>query len=63
MISPNNSTLTEAEIKSLVVRERYYRDTCQWEKLRNSYHPDPAKTHIEITWSVFQRTTDIRFCS
>jgi hypothetical protein len=42
--------LTESEIKSLLVRERYYRDTNQWEKLRSSYHPDASKTHIDITW-------------
>ncbi|KAL2784640.1 hypothetical protein BJX64DRAFT_286420 [Aspergillus heterothallicus] len=42
--------LTESEIKSLLVRERYYRDTNQWEKLRSSYHPDASRTHIDITW-------------
>lgn len=40
----------ELQIKSLLVRERYYRDTCQWEKLRAAYHPDPSRTHIKITW-------------
>lgn len=38
------------QIKSLLVRERYYRDSCQWDKLRDSYHPDPSKTHVEISW-------------
>jgi hypothetical protein len=42
--------LTELEIKSLLVRERYYRDTAQWQKLRESYHPDASKTHINISW-------------
>ena len=42
--------LAEAEIKSLVVRERYYRDSGQWDKLRNSYHPDASKTSINISW-------------
>ncbi|KAF9885861.1 hypothetical protein FE257_012333 [Aspergillus nanangensis] len=42
--------MQESEIKSLLVRERYYRDTCQWDKLRACYHPDASKTHIEITW-------------
>ncbi|KAF9887165.1 hypothetical protein FE257_010419 [Aspergillus nanangensis] len=42
--------LVENEIKSLLVRERYYRDTNQWEKLRSCYHPDASKTHIDITW-------------
>lgn len=45
-----DNILIEAEIKSLLVRERYYRDTGQWEKLRASYHPDASKTHIDITW-------------
>lgn len=40
----------EIEIKSLLVRERYYRDTCQWEKLRGCYHPDASKTSISISW-------------
>ncbi|KAL2836401.1 hypothetical protein BJY01DRAFT_222017 [Aspergillus pseudoustus] len=40
----------EFEIKSLLVRERYYRDTNQWEKLRASYHPDASRTQIDITW-------------
>ncbi|KAI3331780.1 hypothetical protein HD806DRAFT_169385 [Xylariaceae sp. AK1471] len=42
--------LTELEIKSLLVRERYYRDTAQWQKLRESYHPEASKTHINISW-------------
>jgi hypothetical protein len=50
MTLPTERTLVEAQIKSLLVRERYYRDTCQWQKLRDCYHPDALKTHIEITW-------------
>ncbi|KAH8815449.1 hypothetical protein F5884DRAFT_178646 [Xylogone sp. PMI_703] len=38
------------EIKDLLVRERHYRDSCQWQKLRNAYHPDASKTSINITW-------------
>ncbi|PYH77646.1 hypothetical protein BO82DRAFT_386526 [Aspergillus uvarum CBS 121591] len=37
-------------IQSLLIRERYYRDTNQWAKLRSSYHPDTSKTRIDITW-------------
>ena len=44
--------MDEIEIKSLLVRERYYRDTCQWQKLRESYHPDASKTSIDISWYV-----------
>ena len=43
--------LTELEIKNLLVRERYYRDSQQWEKLRSCYHSDTSKTNIKITWS------------
>ncbi|KAE8332946.1 hypothetical protein BDV39DRAFT_215935 [Aspergillus sergii] len=50
MTPPTERILTEAQIKSLLVRERYYRDTCQWKELRDCYHPDTSKTHIEITW-------------
>jgi hypothetical protein len=42
----------EAEIKYLLTRERHYRDTRQWKKLRESYHKDASKTSIKITWSV-----------
>ncbi len=44
--------LTEFAIKSLLVRERYYRDTEQWTNLRNCYHPDAPKTYINISWFV-----------
>lgn len=40
----------ESEIKSLLIRERYYRDTAQWEELRRSYHPDAGQTRIDISW-------------
>jgi hypothetical protein len=42
--------IDEIEIKSLLVRERFYRDTFQWQKLRNSYHNDAAKTTINVSW-------------
>ena len=42
--------LAEAAIKSLVIRERYCRDSGQWQKLRDCYHPDASKTMIDITW-------------
>jgi hypothetical protein len=44
------NVLDEFKIKSLLVRERYYRDTAQWESLRNAYHPDASKTRINISW-------------
>ncbi|KAJ5115786.1 hypothetical protein N7456_000134 [Penicillium angulare] len=46
----NARLLAEFEIKSLLVRERFYRDTCQWQNLRDSYHPDSSQTSIKITW-------------
>lgn len=35
-------TVLECEIKSLLARERFARDTAQWKKLRDSYHPDAS---------------------
>ncbi|KAF9884525.1 hypothetical protein FE257_001713 [Aspergillus nanangensis] len=46
----SNEICNDLQIQSLVVRERYYRDTCQWAKLRNCYHADSSKTRIQITW-------------
>ena len=40
----------ESEIRSLLIRERWARDTCQWKKLRDAYHPDASKTCVNITW-------------
>ena len=42
--------LDDFDIRSLVVRERYYKDTFQWENWRKTYHPDPEKTWIDIAW-------------
>ncbi|KAI9367264.1 hypothetical protein BJX61DRAFT_321457 [Aspergillus egyptiacus] len=50
MTSTTDAILAQSSIKSLLVRERYYRDTCQWQYLRDCYHPDASRTHIEITW-------------
>ncbi|KEF58347.1 uncharacterized protein A1O9_06273 [Exophiala aquamarina CBS 119918] len=38
------------EIRSLVLRERFYKDTFQWDKWRRTYHDDDEKTWIEIAW-------------
>jgi hypothetical protein len=46
---PTAEELTEMEIKSLLTRERFYRDSCQWKKLRESYHPDDSQTYINIS--------------
>jgi hypothetical protein len=42
--------LDEAEIRSLLARERFARDTGQFQKLRDSYHPDASKTRVHIMW-------------
>ncbi|KAJ5689449.1 hypothetical protein N7462_003841 [Penicillium macrosclerotiorum] len=42
--------LTIQHIKSLLIQERYFRDTAQWQNLRNAYHPDASQTSINITW-------------
>mgnify|MGYP001568042072 CR=1 FL=1 len=57
----HNYALVEAEIKSLLVRERYYRDSKQWDKLRDSYHPDATKTSINITWYALPTLDQIPF--
>ena len=41
------------EITALLKRERYYRDSCQWTKLRQCYHPDSSKTHIAVSVYVY----------
>ncbi|KAI0124111.1 hypothetical protein BJ170DRAFT_686480 [Xylariales sp. AK1849] len=46
----------EARIVSLLKRERYYRDTRQWDKLRRCYHPDASRTRIAV--SVFKGNAD-----
>lgn len=42
----------ELTIKSLLIRERYYRDSAQWDKLRQSWHPDANTTSLKISWYV-----------
>lgn len=46
----DEEAVDEAKIRSLLIRERYYRDTSQWQKMRDSYHPDPTETHVNIQW-------------
>ncbi|KAJ6007655.1 hypothetical protein N7540_011631 [Penicillium herquei] len=50
MVQITEEHLAQLQIQSLLVQERYYRDTAQWENLRNSYHPDASKTAINISW-------------
>ncbi|KAK0510196.1 hypothetical protein JMJ35_007590 [Cladonia borealis] len=37
-------------IANLLKRERYYRDTAQWDLCRDSFHPDTAATYINVAW-------------
>ncbi|OQU94479.1 SnoaL-like domain-containing protein [Cladophialophora immunda] len=46
----SSDILAEAQIRSLVIRERFYRDACQWKKLRECYHPDASQTLVDISW-------------
>jgi hypothetical protein len=48
--------LDRLKVEQIVVTERYCRDTAQWTKLRNFWHPDPEKTSLKITW--FKGTID-----
>ncbi|KAL6237534.1 hypothetical protein BDW75DRAFT_238321 [Aspergillus navahoensis] len=45
-----------AEITSLLKRERYHRDTAQWELCRQAFHPDGGRTYIDVSW--FQGNVD-----
>ena len=39
-------------IASLLKRERFYRDTAQWDPCRATFHPDAAATYINVAWLV-----------
>lgn len=43
-------------IASLLKRERFYRDTAQWDLCRATFHPDAAVTYINVAWLVSFRT-------
>ncbi|KAF1969101.1 hypothetical protein BU23DRAFT_653745 [Bimuria novae-zelandiae CBS 107.79] len=38
------------EIANLLKRERYYRDTAQWDLCRAAFHPDGSKTYVNVAW-------------
>ena len=40
------------EIANLLKRERFYRDTAQWDLCRAAFHPDASKTRIDVAWLV-----------
>lgn len=37
-------------IANLLKRERFYRDTAQWDLCRATFHPDAAATYINVAW-------------
>lgn len=39
-------------IANLLKRERFYRDTAQWDLCRATFHPDAAGTYINVAWLV-----------
>lgn len=45
-----SQTLAETEIRITLIRERFYRDSSQWTKMRECYHPNPLVTLIDISW-------------
>jgi hypothetical protein len=38
------------EISNLLKRERYHRDTAQWDSCRAAFHPDASKTYVNVAW-------------
>ena len=48
--SKEQKLLAQLEIESLLKRERYYRDTWQWEKMRDVWHPDTELTLVKLSW-------------
>ena len=48
------ATMTEdtSEIANLLKRERFYRDTAQWDLCRAAFHPNTLLTYINVAWSV-----------
>lgn len=54
MDAKNDSTFIEkAKVQSLFVRSMYYRDCHQWQRVLDTYHPEPSKTLIQLSWLVF----------
>ncbi|KAL4778213.1 hypothetical protein BJX76DRAFT_366569 [Aspergillus varians] len=45
-----------SQIITLLKRERYHRDTAQWDQCRAAFHPDAQKTYIDVSW--FQGNID-----
>lgn len=39
-------------IANLLKRERYYRDTAQWNDCRATFHPHASQTYVNVAWLV-----------
>ncbi|BCS17807.1 uncharacterized protein APUU_10635S [Aspergillus puulaauensis] len=44
------------DITALLKRERFHRDTAQWDLCRAAFHPDAEETYIDVSW--FQGNID-----
>jgi hypothetical protein len=47
-----NLTPDITAISNLLKRERYYRDTAQWDLCRATFHPNAAATYVNVAWLV-----------
>lgn len=41
-----------ATIANLLKRERFHRDTAQWDLCRAAFHPKASTTYINVAWFV-----------
>lgn len=39
-----------SDITALLKRERFHRDTAQWDLCRAAFHPDAEETYIDVSW-------------
>ena len=37
--------MDQSEIRAVLYRERWARDTCHWHRMRECYHPDSSMFH------------------
>jgi hypothetical protein len=47
LMNASNEALDLLHISQLIANERHWRDTCQWEKMRNAYHPESM---VHVSW-------------
>ena len=44
-----------ATIANLLKRERFHRDTAQWDLCRAAFHPNASMTYINVAWFVLSK--------